>query len=376
MSKGIVSMLELSGDDIRLGDSCFREQYSLCVNRFMQGNKLYLKFKENMSGELMNTAAIYIAWLALLDLVAERDITATIKSNKDEIYDSLALKFFEIREELSPKMTTKTEDTVRKWTSVIVAAVIMLLNGYFDCSKLLRNVAFYIKLERYVSVLVLGFASSEMDAFHQTVYHCLDDATKAVVPTDIVSTALSARSPKIGASTRDLMLALTLSKMNDDVRRSESRYLFEHQQQTPLLTRALELHGVYKVPGHKPSYAKKDALMEDTDERIKLSSSITRCRNLQRQYALMKRETIKALCQNQTSHALKINRTLHNGEQVANSPTGTVIMYQKLENNMHKRRKDFEPDSSGKPKRNQQITKFTNMDPAVALAIAEDEYLS
>ena len=349
----------------------FQDRYRISCGKLSKQFPLYRKFYPDFIGQCMSDAADCTGWLCIFDLLPDHIRTNQLHSTKTSKFDTLALLFYDIRESLSEKITRKTEPVLKQWCAVIASTILSIIETELNHESVKENVVMFVKVESFILRLILGFCSEAMEEFHDTVRSIVDESILSSFPKSISCT--SVRSTARGESSQERMLALTLSKRNRAAGRGESRRLFEYQQQTPLVTRALELHGVLTMPPHKKAYAKTDVIRDDTEYKVKVYASVERCHELGREHRKNKKDTLKDLCRTQSEWAVRIAKTEKGGSDLANSPIGSVMFYQKLEADMRARQAETQADQMARLKQEPPVKlDLSQFEPDIAWAIAED----
>ena len=363
---------------ILTGDDWFTDRYLEISARFAKIYPLYKKFYNDFVGNVMSEAANCAGWLCLFDLLPERARCDQLNEIRAEKYDRLALLFYDIREGMSDRITRQTEPVLKQWCAIIAASVLTVMETELNHESIQKNPVLFAKLETFSVKLILGFCSDAIEEFHQVVRSIAPNSVLASFPESVAGPCAAVRRGSDDGTSRDRMLALTLSKMNSRARRKATRQLFEYQQQTPLVTRAMELHGVMKMPPYKKAYAKTDVIRDDTERWVKACSSSANCRDLATEYVQKRKETMKDLCRTQSEWTVRIHKTLKGGNDLANSPIGSVMFYQKLERDMRKKQNETQADRFGRVQQEEVQVKMdlSQLDEDIAWAIAEDKLMS
>jgi hypothetical protein len=355
----------------------FPNIYKSCGRLFVKAHGVYSKFLTLLISDDLEKAARRAAWLALLHLVPAPHRPPQVTEAKSRLFDELALEFVDIVHAFRPLTTGRTQNITREWTAIVAATLLILLEVEFSDGDLPRNAIFFISLETYLCNLIVGFASAEFESFHATVYSMVAEEYRIFFPPRVMDVVSSIRRIDASSTKQEAVLALMLSKMHEDGRRKDTKYLFEQSQQSPLIERGLQIHGLPRAKQRRKGYIPQDRLVENTGPLVQASSSMANVRDFSMGYDTKRRSLFREICRKHADASLKAQRLAESGEAVANSDVASAFFYEKLERAVIKKHAESARSVPLPPNNDGPLTvDMTQLDPNVAWAILEDELMS
>jgi hypothetical protein len=360
---------------LRLCD--FSAAYRDTVRAFVRARRQFQQFLSTFLLPSLESAARRAVWLALLELVPECDRPASLAAHATSYYDELALLYVDVVEAFRPLETNRRKGATREWSAIVVATLFSITETEFRFSELCQSVVFFIKVECFVLQLIVGFYSAQIDDFHETVVVIVPATVRHRIPTNVMAATSAVRRVANNPTQQQMMLALILAKIHDRDKARKGRNLFDANQQSPLIERALQLRAAPRARKPRPAWIPRDVLVESHRPIVQSETAMINVRGLGDSYIRSRKANFRDVCRRQVDVSLLAQKMQECRRAVLDSDVGCSIFYARVEKNM--RRKNKSVGIARHMDAQQQLpysVDLTQLDEKVSWALDEDMIIS
>lgn len=350
----------------------FVDAYNSIINTYVQNNPKYKYFKKYLKQKSFIEVNKCIFWFTCVMLLPEK-YQNHLNEHIEQIYDRLALKYLDIRQDLISKLKYTVDIFTYAFNCIVCAVSLVLIQSEFPCSSLKKDFGFLIRFEEENRKIISGFSSSETESYHKDVFDLLPEVCLQFYPRTILKERVAFPRCQTEKIQRDVQIALALEcKWRQTIDVDQKGILFEVNQQSPLMERALELHGLVRHKAVKPIFVNNSELEAKPINKVKTLTVNSAIKRISKDYQADKRRRYRDITKKSVNCVLQLERNDHHKKVVMDSQIGTNVLYDRLERKvMKKNAKNINARLNGKkePPPSSRSLGLDHLDDNVALAI-------
>lgn len=376
-------------------DSGFENFYFSLLNINAHNINNYDKFIKSFSSIKNIQIAKNITWISLYSVMSKEIQTKILKKMYSDVYDTLALDFFDARTQnlplihcldINPKKDSQNASQAQ-WCEIVTAAIFNLFKVIHFTMNLDPAIAYLI--EENVQHILLGLSYETLQStsplFHSHVYERLsifDHDSCSFYPhtLELVEFVTSKKNfqneeeatkkeKKLFKEQQIAQNMIGLSYKKQWIRKQFQKNTKPviHDDMSELMKRAFEIKGI-KIPPQRTSYA-SSRIIQAPGVDLQLALSNESHKKTIDKYAKQRNKTVTKVCKLEAKCGKEIVKQHEEAKYIEHSLIGAKAMYTYLEKRMKDKQLNYNLNKDQVPKKDE-LTDF--IDQKVQLILNEE----